>query len=270
MSGLIALFLSVFWSHSFFSLWGYGFLGVASHFFLDWCNSYGIKLLWPFSNKMYSSNLLVVIEPVLILLSFLVIFSFQYDYTINFLGYLGNDSYFSFLNYVNLGWIAFIGQAGYILTRYLSRISFTRYLDCRFAPMEPEKLVVLPASNKFFHWDFIIETEQAVYIGRGPIFKNCYWIKEKLSKKIDEGMGKSLVKKALDSKTGKLFREFTPYYLIKHEQTDNNRHKITFLDLRYHMGSRFLHKATMRFRGQEIVEEASFQPYHPNRKVPVE
>ena len=269
LSGVIGLFFSVLFSHNLITLWAYGFLGVASHLLLDWCNSYGIKLLWPLSKKMYTGNVLVVIEPVLILLSFIMIFSFAYDYAIDFSGYTENYHYPMYLFHSNLGWVGLAGQIGYILARHISRINLTKYLHSRFLPAQLERLMVWPASNSFSHWDFIAETEQAVYVGRAPIFKHTYWIKEKLSKKIEQEVGRLFAHQALNSKTGQFFKEFTPYYLIKHEQTSDDKHQIVFIDLRYHMGSRFLHKATVRFQQQGIVEEATFQPYHPKRKVPV-
>ncbi|WP_158212251.1 metal-dependent hydrolase [Natranaerobius trueperi] len=251
LSALTALPLSLLFSYNYLSLFGFTLLGVGSHLFLDWCNSYGIKLLWPISPKMYSCNLLILIEPILILLSITSILGFSYDYF-----------------FLAWGSIAFMGV--YLISRYLSRINFGNYLFSYFQDKNINKMVVLPASKSFFHWDFIVETDYIVYVGQAPIFRRAVRIKEKLSKRIEEEIENSLINKALNSKIGKLFQEFTPHYLVKHHKTSDNKHLITFIDLRYHIGERFLHHATVKCHNQGMIEEELFQPYHPNRKVYME
>ncbi|ACB85910.1 membrane-bound metal-dependent hydrolase [Natranaerobius thermophilus JW/NM-WN-LF] len=270
LSALTAMIFSFIFAHSFFILWAYGMLGVSTHLFLDWCNSYGVKLFWPLSSKMYSGNLLVVIEPILVALSLIMIFSFSYSYAIDFSGYTGHAAYPGYVIYSNLGWIALGLMAVYLFARYISRVNFTRYLKANFSAGDLQRLVVLPASTSLFHWDFIAETSHSVYIGQAPIFRRVFWIKEKLSKKIEKEMDKLFVNKALNSKIGKLFREFTPYYLVKHKRTPDDKHLVIFIDLRYHMGKRFLHQASVRFKKQGSMEEALFHPYHPERKIPVD
>ncbi|MDO9272319.1 MAG: metal-dependent hydrolase [Rugosibacter sp.] len=38
-------------------------LGFATHGVLDWCTSYGTKLLWPFSNERYALDIISIIDP---------------------------------------------------------------------------------------------------------------------------------------------------------------------------------------------------------------
>lgn len=62
--------LESFWEVFF---WALG--GCTSHVFLDLLNSYGVKLLWPFSKKSFSLNLLLVYDPVIIMLSLIMFFA---------------------------------------------------------------------------------------------------------------------------------------------------------------------------------------------------
>ncbi len=248
LSAVIAGMFSLLFASAFFPLMGYAFLGIVTHLALDWLNSYGIKLFWPFSMRMYSGNLLMVVDPILIffsLVSFLG-FAFGYDF---------------------LGWGALWILPVYIGARYVSRWTFSRYLQSNFNQEKNIKLSVLPAFSSLFHWDFIMETEVNVYVGQASIFRRAYQVKEKLSKILEQEMGKKFVNKALDSKLGQLFRDFTPHFLVKYERTPDNKHQVVFIDLRYHLGKRFLHQAMVRYHERGEIEEALFQPYHPNRKI---
>ena len=248
LSASIAGILVLFFASAFVGLMGYACMGFFTHLALDWLNSYGVKLFWPFSQRMYAGSLLMVVDP------FLIGFGL-----VSSLGFT--------LNHALLGWTFLWIMPVYICCRYVSRWHFARYLKRNFQAEKNIKLAVMPAFSSLFRWDFVMETDVCVYVGQAPIFRRAFQIKEKLSKMIEQEAAKLFVEKALESKLGRLFQEFTPHYFVRYERTPDNKHLVIFTDLRYYLGQRFLHQARVRYHEKGEIEESLFQPYHPDRKV---
>ncbi len=216
------------------------FLGTLSHGVMDILNSYGSKLFWPFSNKRWTLNLVNAVDPVILLVLTAMVFAQK----------LG------FSSAAGLGLMLL-----YLCVRYLIALRLNKLLRVKFNPAA--KITVMPSLLKFWCWDCLIENDQQVMFIEVNSFTSVLNVKQELSK---EQKGNSLVKKALESKLGKMFREFTPHFHVIINPWQQG-YLVKFLDLRYCLKQEFLHSATIFFNHRQEIAEQIFHPYHKNRKI---
>lgn len=225
-------------------------LGAVSHILLDILNSYGAKILWPFSHKKYSMNLLVVADPVIIALFTTVIFWPGLPRTV------AQKVFWSLLVYLGV--------------RFYLRLKVYRMLWQKYGGQGVIRIIVMPAMISLWNWSFVVETGDNYITGEARCFSprlglQCFrpilGIKRVLGKIRDN----DLIGKALNSKVGQIFQGFTPYYYIYH-CIEEGRHVVRFCDLRYFFREDFLHHATVVFDETFNIVDAVFQPYHRNRK----
>ena len=122
----------------------------------------------------------------------------------------------------------------------------------------------MPAMVSLWNWSFLVETEESYIIGEVRCFSSQLGIKKVLAKVPQN----PLIGKALKSKIGQLFQNFTPYYHISHG-LENGKHVVRFSDLRYFFREDFLHTAIVIFDETQTIIDAVFQPYNKNRKTRV-
>jgi inner membrane protein len=125
-----------------------------------------------------------------------------------------------------------------------------------------KKIIALPSAFKVFRWNFLIETEKFFFVGDIGFFPPATRIRYKLKKATNN----PFIKAALNSKLGKLFREFTPYFHIFHEKL-HHKHIVRFTDLRYCVKHGFMHTGTIAFDENCAAIEQVFQPYSEERKI---
>jgi len=204
-------------------------VGFLSHLFLDLLNSYGVKILWPLSQRKYTLNLLPLFDPFLVLICL-----------------LSKQSVF-------LGLVGFYLGGRWLLKKWAEKILRTRFFPekCLFS------LNVLPASANPLLWDFILETENKFIVGSLHLAKGSCQIFRKLVR-VREDLAAIFQKTLL----GQLFREFTPFYHFYVEKEDEKL-VCRFMDLRYRVQDRFLHNGTLVMDSQGRVIKEIFQPYSP-------
>jgi len=217
-------------------------LGALSHILLDLLNSYGAKILWPFSRKRYTLNLMVLADPVIIILFTGVIF------------WPGMPDTIAKITF----WLAL----AYIIIRFYLRQRIYRMLWQRFRDRGAGKLVVMPAFISLWNWSFLIETEESFIVGE----VRCFSLNPGIKKILAKCPPNELVKKAMKSKLGQVFQNFTPYYHISH-YLEEGRHVVRFCDLRYYFREDFMHNATVIFDETQNIIDAVFQPYSKSRKI---
>ncbi|PKM43536.1 MAG: metal-dependent hydrolase [Firmicutes bacterium HGW-Firmicutes-8] len=217
-------------------------LGSVSHIILDILNSYGAKILWPFSQKKYSLNLLVLADPVIIVFFAGVIFWPGMP------GFIANVAF----------WLAL----AYLGIRFYMRRNVRRMLRREYYREGIEKIVVMPAMVSLWNWAFLVETAETCIVGEVKCFSNSLGVK----KILDKCPTNVLVHKALQSKLGKIFQNFTPHFYIYHYLKDG-RDVVRFCDLRYFYREDFLHHATVIFDETQTIIDAVFQPYNKKRKI---
>lgn len=243
LSGLIAGGLGLVMPEAGFAqMFGWALAGALSHSLLDILNSYGAQIFAPFNKKRVTCNLLMITDPVLILL-FMSIFFLPGNVQVNTI-------------------MAIAGFGGYLLFRLALRKRAERYLANKYAISKIKRLAVMPSMASLWTWDFVVETERKCLVGQINSFSFGINIRRKLAKfkKVD------LTEAALESKLGKLFKEFTPHFHLVINQV-NDKYVVDFLDLRYLLKKDFLHTGTAVFDRHLQVVEAIFHPYSRRRKV---
>jgi inner membrane protein len=222
-------------------LFYWSFLGAFSHSILDFLNSYGVRILWPFSKKMWTANLLTLVDPVLITASLLIAFG---------------------KNWEAKGIFAFLFLVFYPLLRWAFRCQAKRIIEnCLGHLSEEVKIIVLPSRCRFFKWDFIVKHSDWHLVGSLDLFWKKLQIYCKLEK-IKEEMKEIFLRSPL----GRVFQEFTPFFHILYE-VRNNKIIARFMDLRYYARNRFLHNGLLIMDLDFKVEKAVFQPYAPSRRT---
>lgn len=241
-SAVIALILWSFLPVNLSLVFLWSFLGAVSHIIMDIFNSYGAKPLWPFSNKQFTLNLLILADPVII-------------------GLFGLSLLGRSLPGVT-GKIVLLCFSIYIFIRYLMRKRAVKKLSLYYKKFNTPQIVVMPAMASIWKWSFLVETAEIVIVGEYNFF-TAGIVEKKLLNKVP---ATEITQKAYQSKLGKLFRSFTPYFHICHTQEDG-KHVVRFCDLRYFFREEFLHNATVIFDETHDIIEAVFQPYSKKRKI---
>ena len=217
-------------------------MGAISHVLLDILNSYGAKILWPFSQKKYSLHLLVLADPVIIIL-----FS-------GMMIWPGLPEVIARTGF----WIALI----YLGLRVYFRHRIFRMIWRKFKSQGAQLVVVMPAMVSLWNWSFLVETPENFIIGEVLFFSPNPGVKKILAKcQINDYIGM-----ALHSKLGRLFRNFTPFFHI-HHSVEDGKNVVRFCDLRYFFKEDFLHNATIVFDETQTIIDAVFQPYSRKRKI---
>jgi len=185
-------------------------LSILLHLFLDLLNSYGTKILWPFSKQRYAWDLLMVIDPLIILvfLSGLVLYM------------LGRGNEFLFFIFPIL--------VLYLLTMYKFRLKAKTYLLKFFKKYKD--FALMPPLLGWRRWNFILFKGQVYYLGQIDIFTGQVRIKETLCKKKEC----ELVKATKEEPEVQVFLEFARFpWFAKQEK--NGEVLIEWSDLRYRL-----------------------------------
>jgi len=247
-SGAGALILRLFYPDQQFGLlFGGVLLGFLSHLFLDLLNSYGVKILWPFSRKKYTWNLLPLIDPMLLLLCLLSML----------------------LHYTGGNCIALLPVFGlYFVLRWRMRQWAGRMVRRTLRELENlSGIFLLPAGRfSFWQWDFIALAAEKKIVGT----VNLFWRKQQIFRELADDPGKQTEYQWMLGKTplGQVFCEFTPFVHIKAEKVGD--HLIcSFMDLRYRVENRFMHNGVMVLNQNREVEKAFFLPYSTAHRIPL-
>lgn len=243
-SAAIAFLLHFFLPGGLKTIFFWTFLGTVSHIVMDIFNSYGARLFWPFSKKQYTLNLLILADPVVI-------------------GLFG----FSLLG---RNWPGITGKTllmffvAYLLIRFFMRMRARKKLQVYMKENNPQQIIVMPAMVSLWNWFFLVETSDIVIVGEYNFFTSQITVKRRLTKT----PANEITKKAFQSKLGKLFQNFTPYFHVFHTR-ENGNHVVSFCDLRYFFREEFLHNATVIFDDTHNMIEAVFQPYSKKKRIKI-
>lgn len=240
ITGLLwLLFGSVaFWKVLLFSL-----VGCLSHIALDIMNSYGAQILWPFSQKRITLDLLLIYDPMIIILSLLTII----PKTRNLIPPVVIVAIF----------------ACYLAARYMMKRTVRSIIMEKYSDRCLTYLRVLPSLIGLIKWHFILVSGNEKIIGEVNIFPKYFRI-IKVLKTID----KELHDMVSGTPIAEFFGEFTPIYHIACEQ-DAENYIFRFIDLRYYIAKDFMHHATAVINHDLEVVSSLFHPYHKGRNVEI-
>jgi len=122
----------------------------------------------------------------------------------------------------------------------------------------------MPAFIGIVKWDFIARVHNKNIVGQ----INLLTCKIKIHKKL-KLISEEIKERLVQTKIGKIFKEFTPLFHIEYDIKDN---KIIgkFIDMRYFVKNRFLHHGTVIVdKNSYTVEKELFQPYSPNNLIEI-
>lgn len=196
--------------------------GGLSHILLDFFNTHGAALLWPFTRRRLSCYLLNVCDPSLLAALVAEQLLLQPPQ-------LAGQGTFLFLIL-------------YITGRWLLRRRATHLLRRRLTGMAIRRLLVMPALVRLWHWDFVLETPAGYQIGEISVFNGVTVVHGTLPRPQSSPWSH----KAGQTTLGAFFADFTPllYWQIDYHQ---DRQAVRFYDLRYYWGNSFLHSGTVVF-----------------------
>ncbi|KJS19749.1 MAG: hypothetical protein VR72_17535 [Clostridiaceae bacterium BRH_c20a] len=188
-------------------------LSLGLHLFFDLLNAYGTKLLWPISNRRFAWDILMIIDPLIIL-----VFAFGLSW------YLVNnqkDLLFSLYPFLGL----------YILAMLNFRLKARDYLVKLYK--NTVKINLLPPILGWRRWNFIVEDENIYYLGKIDAYSGSVEVIEKLCPEEEC----SLVLSSKEDPAVQIFLEFArfPWYSKKEMEQDI---VVKWSDLRYRLRER--------------------------------
>lgn len=237
VTGVISIYTNVSWE-----VWAWAFIGGISHTFIDSLNSYGVQLYGIKKHQKISLNLLQVFDPVILILGLL--------------GWL-----FQNLNFVHLTLLAL---ASWIGLRYYFRRQGERKIYKWLTGLigePPCRIVVMPAMWGIWRWDFVAEYQEYYLSGSWWMNKNKITIAKEITRV--DGESKEI---ALQTKVGQFFTSLTPVYAITREDWQDQE-VLVFYDLRYLVGDRFLHRATIVLDERGLPYTQILQPFREDNCI---
>ncbi len=209
----------------------WSFAGALSHIVIDYFNTHGVAILWPFRRDRKSCPLLNVFDPVLLLLMLM--------------------PYASRPPMLEITLITFTLLIFYILAKYFLRQRATKWLLQNFFSQQVTRIWVMPCLKHLFYWDFVVETDSRILNGRIGLLYPVMEIRADFPKLCHS----LLTAQAQKSSLGEFFRIFSPYiYFEEHPAEDS--HRVTIYDLRYFADQHFIHSATIVFNRQNAPCES--------------
>lgn len=238
-TALYLLFPNSSWTTVFF----FTLLGTISHGIMDLLNSYGAELLWPFSRKKITVDMIMLTDPVV--LSFLLM---------SFLISIKNQDLAK-----TSSLIALLFSALYLGYRHLGRTKTRDRLMSIYHLKDRDQVKVLPAMYHPFTWNFILFQEDFVSFGiiRNQISSVC--------RVLPQFNGDNpAVSNALEGNLAEIFSQFTPYYHVIIHSSGNDECNVEFLDLRYWTKGDFLYTGNVFLNADGEISQEIFHPL-PNQ-----
>jgi inner membrane protein len=207
---------------TFFTLFCWTLSGSISHIIIDYFNTHGVALLWPFKKARQSTQLLNVFDPFLLFLISLL-------YTLP-------------LNVRETSIAVFITIAFYILIRAFWRRIAEASLIRHFNHAQIKRILIMPSLQSIFFWDFIVETPEHYLVGHMSLMCLLPSINIHLPK---NGFSE-IVNFAKKTPLGNYFSTSSPFIYFE-ECKNNTATTIKMYDLRYLQKKEFVHSATVLF-----------------------
>lgn len=211
-------------------------LGGLSHIVLDFFNTHGGAVLWPFRQERKSCNLLNVFDPVLLAL-LLILYIYQLP---------AQDFAAASTTVIAL----------YVATRRLLKQRAVTWLRAHFGDDGLISILVMPCLTRIFDWDFLVKTADTYYIGRIGAFYPTMVIHTELPTRASSDLSQQAQKTAI----GRFFSTFTPFSYFE-EREEKNESTVRIYDLRYYSNARFIHSGTIIFKDDKIPAKAYLQSY---------
>ena len=226
------------------SLFLWALAGGFSHIIVDYFNTHGAAICWPFCRERKSLCLLNVVDPILLVLMI--------------------SLYFLNLTMTELSLDTFGIIIVYIVLRFILREKATKQLKKLFNGQPITQLLVMPSLQRILFWDFILETEDRHTIGQLGALYPVLQINATLPK---QRTMSSVTIQAQKTPLGDLFTNFTPFIYFEEEQNTNSL-SVNMYDLRYILNKQFLHHGTIIFDDNKLPTASYMHSYGRTMKIP--
>jgi inner membrane protein len=211
-------------------------IGTLSHGLADLFNSYGAQLLWPFTRKKFTFDMVMLTDPVVfgLFLFSLIVSIFQPEYAV-----------YSTIT-------AFLISSIYLIYREFDRRRTHKKLMLYFKIQDRKSIKVLPAMYRPFNWAFLVFQDEIVQFGiiQGENAKVL-----RVLPQWDEN--DPWITNALEGELAEIFTNFTPYFHILRKDEG----KVEFLDLRYWDKEDFIYTGEVKMLPNGQISEEKFYPF---------
>jgi inner membrane protein len=218
------------------------FVGCLSHTFFDILNSYGAKLLMPFTKKKSKVGILMLYDPVITVLAFLLISNKQ--------------STPWFLLLISTVFILYLGS------RWFVKQSLMKFVEIYYSHgYKVINVEILPALMAFYKWDFIVNTNSHNIVGQINMVSKKITERKKFKRPDQE-----TIELFEDTNIGKYFKDFsTNYHIFRAYEGDQI--VLKSIDLRYFLKNNFMHHATAIYDRERNISHSFFHPYKIQRRI---
>lgn len=213
------------------------FLALFTHSLLDWCTTYGTKLLAPFHGHMFSANNIHIIEPIytsILLIGVLILLVRNSMTTVTRTKII---TYTLTLSTLYLGW-TFVSK-GIANQKFLSQLEKQN--------IQYYKMMISPTPLNSLLWNGIIKTDTGYYFGSYSLLDT--------KKDIDFHFVRShneLLSKIKTYKKGRQYLEFTQGFpLITLEEEEVKIYAIKFGPINYFGEPEFVYPLTINLKNGE-------------------
>lgn len=248
LTGMALVLSSLLWIVFPTSAWSAVFfwtlMGTMSHGIMDLLNSFGAELLWPFSRKKITVDMIMLTDPV-------VLGSFLVSMIVSLMS--PNLASTSSL-------IALFFSSLYLGYRHLGRMKTRDRLMVLYQLTKKDEVKVMPAMYHPFTWNFILFQDDEVSFG---IIRHQTPTICRVLPKFDEDNPK--IANALVGNLAEVFSQFTPYYHIVTHPSVDEESKVEFLDLRYWTKGEFLYTGNVFLNSEGEISQEVFHPL-PNQE----
>lgn len=226
------------------SLMGWAFSGSFSHIIMDYFNTHGAAILWPFRKERKSLQLLNVTDPILLVLMLSL-------YTIH-------------LTMLALSLSTFFIITAYVFLRVALREKARTRLINLFANQKITRITVMPSLKRILFWDFVLETEDRHLVGQLGALYPVLEINANLPKQKNFS---AFTIQAKNTPLGDFFTNFTPFVYVE-EQQNSHSISVNMYDLRYILNKQFIHHATIVFDSNKLPTASYMYSYGRTMKIP--
>lgn len=226
------------------TLCSWAFAGGLSHMVIDYFNTHGAAILWPFRKERKSLHLLNVFDPILLTLM--------------------TSLYALPLTMFELSLGTFFTITSYISLRIILRQKARKHLTSLFSNQQIIQLTVMPSLKRILFWDFVLETSNRHLVGQLGALYPVLDIRANLPKPKNIS---SLTLEAKKTPLGDFFTSFTPFIYFDEQHTQNSI-SVNIYDLRYILNKKFLHHATIIFDSNKLPTASYMYSYGRTMKIP--
>ncbi len=229
------------------------FLAVMTHSLLDWCTTYGTKLLSPFNGHLFSTNNIHVLEPIYtsILLIGTLILLFRKTANFNRQKVL---RYTLVLSSFYLSWT--------FVSKGVANHNFVQQLDNQ--GIKYEKLLVSPTPLNTILWHGIAKTADGYYFGTYSLFDSRDEIEFQF-----ESSAFELVSKIEKNRLGKYYLDYTQDFpLIKSDiNGDIKIYAVKYGPINYFGKPEFVYPLSLNLN--QLLDENISIDYSGKKRGPV-